>query len=82
MNLSGKVAFITGGARGIGRGCALELARRGADTAVCDLALSGAAEETVYEVRSLGRRIEFFEADVADRAGVELAIAATVMRLG
>ncbi|MGH9664406.1 MAG: SDR family NAD(P)-dependent oxidoreductase [Bryobacteraceae bacterium] len=82
MNLSGRVTFITGGARGIGRGCALELARRGADIAVCDLALSGAAEETVYEVRSLGRQIEFFEADVADRAGVDRAIAATVMRLG
>lgn len=82
MSLSGKVAFITGGARGIGRGCALELAARGADVAICDFELSDNAQETLASVRALGRRAEFFAADVANRAAVEAAFAGIVERLG
>ena len=81
-DLSGKIAFITGGARGIGRGCAVELARRGAGIAICDFRMSAAVEETLSEVRSLGRPVEFFVADVADRAAVEHAFAGTIERFG
>ena len=65
-----KVAIVTGGARGIGRGCALELARHGFDIALVDL-LASEMERTKGELEALGRRASCHEADVADfaRAG-------------
>jgi NAD(P)-dependent dehydrogenase (short-subunit alcohol dehydrogenase family) len=45
MKLSGKKALVTGGARGIGRGCALELARAGADVVINDLRSSDLAPQ-------------------------------------
>jgi glucose 1-dehydrogenase len=68
MNLSGKIAFITGGARGIGKGCALELARAGADIAINDRERSADAEETIAEIKALGRRCELFEGDAFQQA--------------
>ncbi|WP_376087534.1 SDR family NAD(P)-dependent oxidoreductase [Roseomonas sp. CCTCC AB2023176] len=62
-----KVAIVTGGARGIGRGCALALARRGLDIALVDL-LAPEMERTAGEIEALGRRALQFEADVADFA--------------
>jgi glucose 1-dehydrogenase len=82
MSLHGKVAFITGGARGIGRGCAVELAREGASIAFCDMRQSDDVDETRAAIAALGRRAEFFLADVADRPAIEKAIAGTVERLG
>jgi 3-oxoacyl-[acyl-carrier protein] reductase len=64
-----KVAIVTGGARGIGRGCALELAARGYDIALVDL-LEAEMKRTAGEIEALGRRALAYEADVAlfDRA--------------
>ena len=59
-----KVAIVTGGARGIGRGCALELARQGFDIALVDL-LVPEMERTKGELDALGRRATCHEADVA-----------------
>ena len=56
MRLLGKTALVTGAARGIGRGCALELARAGADVAINDRERNDQAEATVAEIRALGRR--------------------------
>jgi glucose 1-dehydrogenase len=56
MSLSGKKAFVTGAARGIGRGCALELARVGADVAVNDREQTAQAEATVAAIKALGRQ--------------------------
>lgn len=92
---AGKVAFITGGARGQGRSHALRLAREGADIALVDLGSAGSVEDPHYntptshklkrtrdEVRALGRRCESFEVDVRDFEGLNLAAEATVARLG
>jgi 3-oxoacyl-[acyl-carrier protein] reductase len=64
-----RVAIVTGGARGIGRGCALELAQRGFDIALVDL-LVPEMERTAGEIRERGRHALTFEADVSrfDRA--------------
>jgi 3-oxoacyl-[acyl-carrier protein] reductase len=50
-----KTAIVTGGARGIGRGCALELAARGYDIALVDL-LEPEMKRTAGEIEALGRK--------------------------
>jgi len=104
IDLSGRVAFVTGGSRGLGRADALTLARAGADVVVADLlveselseetdrygALATVArqqglvhtEETVAEIREMGRRALAVRCDVTDRAQVDAAVARTVEELG
>ena len=60
----GKVAIITGGARGIGRACALTLARAGYDIALVDL-LGPELKRTADEIRGVGREAMTFEADTS-----------------
>jgi NAD(P)-dependent dehydrogenase (short-subunit alcohol dehydrogenase family) len=71
-------AIVTGGGRGIGRGCALELAARGADIALVDLIPEDLAR-TSAEIAALGRQALCFEADVADHARAA-EVVASVMR--
>lgn len=63
MKLQGKVALVTGGARGIGREIALLFAREGADIAICDVNRE-VALSTQKEIEALGRRAMSFETDV------------------
>jgi glucose 1-dehydrogenase len=82
MKLSGKVALVTGAGRGIGREIAIELARQGADVAICDLHRREGAGSTGTAVEQEGRRALFFEADVADRAAMSKVVEETAARLG
>jgi glucose 1-dehydrogenase len=82
MKLLGKQALVTGAARGIGRGCALELARAGADVAVNDRGRTELAESVLEEIRGLGRRAVLAEGDVFDRTGCEQVVAKTLEALG
>lgn len=82
MELTGKVALVTGGNRGIGRGCALELAREGADVAINYRQHRDEAESVAEEVRAMGRRALVVQADVADRKRDEEMVAETVAELG
>lgn len=63
MNLSGKIALVTGGTRGIGAATALALARDGADVAIASRRLDDEARGTRDGVVGLGRRCELIEAD-------------------
>jgi 3-oxoacyl-[acyl-carrier protein] reductase len=65
--LNGKIALVTGAGRGIGRAIALTLAEYGADVAVNYSGSKSAAEETVSEIRALGRRGIAVCADVSDK---------------
>lgn len=68
MNLTGKAALITGGAKRIGRTTALELARRGCDIAIHYHTSQFDAEETARLVEAEGRRAVLLRADLADPA--------------
>jgi meso-butanediol dehydrogenase/(S,S)-butanediol dehydrogenase/diacetyl reductase len=81
MSLAGKVALITGGGQGIGRGIALRLARDGADIAIVDVKDDKAAS-VADEVRALGRKATIFRADVGDRAQVHAAVDHAESELG
>jgi 3-oxoacyl-[acyl-carrier protein] reductase len=78
-DLRGHVALVTGGARGIGRECALVLARAGADVAVADLQATAGAEEGI---RALGRRALGLRLDVTDGGAVRQAVRRVADELG
>ena len=82
IDLSGKVALITGSSRGIGRGCAVEMARAGADIAINYRSHADEAEEVAGQVRGLGRRAGVYGADVSDRGQVDAMVAGAVGDLG
>ena len=81
-DLANKVAVVTGGARGIGAATAVELARCGADVAICDMRPETEAEDVLRQIRDFGSRALFCQGDVADRAAMERTIEDTVNRLG
>ncbi len=65
VDLHGKVALITGGGSGIGRGLALQMARRGASVTVVDLNGTGAAA-VAEEIKALGIQSLDYQVDVRD----------------
>jgi glucose 1-dehydrogenase len=82
MKLFGKTALITGAARGIGRGCALELARAGADVAINDRQPSEHTVSLVAEIESLGRRTVLVDGDSFERASCEDIVTRAITALG
>jgi (+)-trans-carveol dehydrogenase len=91
--VEGKVAFVTGAARGQGRSHALRLAQEGADIIAVDIASQigtvpyamatpGDLEETVKEVEALDRRIVATQADVRDPGSLSRALSDGVAELG
>ena len=63
--LEGKVALITGAARGIGKAIALKFASEGADIAFTDLVINEAAEETVKEIEAFGHKVKAYASNAA-----------------
>lgn len=93
--LSGKVALVTGAARAIGRACAVELARKGADVVVMDIANPNAfpylnypmaSQQDLAETKSLveaeGRRCVSIQGDVRDTAQMRSIVARSISELG
>lgn len=71
IDLSNRVALVTGGSRGIGRACALRLAEAGADVVVNYITSSAAAKEVVEEISRMGRRAAAVRADVSEKEDVD-----------
>lgn len=69
--LEGKVALVTGAARGIGKAICLKFASEGADIAFTDLVINEAAEETVKEIEAFGHKVRAYASNAADFAQTE-----------
>ena len=80
--LEGKVAFITGAARGQGRSHAVRLAEEGADIIAVDIGSPTHLGQTIKEVEALDRRIVASQADVRDYAALKAALDDGVGLLG
>ncbi|WP_425005399.1 acetoin reductase [Mycolicibacterium sp. S3B2] len=81
MALDGRVALVTGAARGIGRGIALRLARDGAAVALVDTRADG-IEHVAGEITEIGSKATTFVADVSDRRQVFAAVDHAAAALG
>jgi len=85
---AGKVAFVTGASRGVGKAIALTLARNGCDVVVAaktvapDPRLPGTIGETAREIEALGRRALALAVDVRDDDAVERSVKAALDQLG
>ena len=77
-----KVALITGASRGIGRACAVALAKRGYDIAVNYNSNDAKAKEVVDEITSLGRKAVAYKADTADLNAVKQMFRDVVKEFG
>ena len=73
--MSEKLALVTGGSRGIGKACALELAKCGYDIVINYAGNTEAANKTIEEIKALGVEAEAFKFDVSNQAEVEENIA-------
>jgi len=83
MNLSGKVAIVTGSARGIGRAIAVKLAEVGADIVVNDItAASESLESAATEIRALNRKVMSVTADVSSKDDVNRMVEAAANAFG
>lgn len=80
LNLTGKVAVITGGGSGIGLGVAQLLSAYGAAVAIVDV--SDKAEEAAQEMRDAGRQAAFFKCDVTNEENVIATVKAIVDKFG
>ena len=81
--LEGKVAFITGGASGIGRGTAKRFAQEGARVMLADVEPQGEeGTAAVREIEQAGGQAQFIVCDVSDAASVQNAIKQTVQQYG
>lgn len=81
FDLNGRVAIVTGAARGIGQAIALKLAEGGCDVAVCDLKAEW-LDETKAKIEELGRKALAIGVDVGDTAQVDATVAEVQKEFG
>ena len=74
MSEDKKVALVTGASRGIGKACAIELAKAGYDVAVSYAGNEEAANKTVGELKDLGVKAKAYKFDVSDKEACAKAV--------
>ena len=67
----GKVALVTGGSRGIGKSCAIELAKAGYDIAITYVGNDEAAQQTLKEIEELGVKTKSYKFDISDKTAAK-----------
>lgn len=77
-----KIALVTGGSRGIGKACAIELAKAGCDVVITYAGNVDAANQTVEELKALGSDTEAYKFDVSNQAEVDENIAKIIEKYG
>lgn len=82
MNLTGKVALVTGASRGIGQATAIDLAKAGADIVVNFIGNEAVAQETVEAIEALGRKAIKIKADVGNADEVQAMVDEAVAAFG
>jgi 3-oxoacyl-[acyl-carrier protein] reductase len=82
FDLTGKVALVTGGSRGIGRAASLALAERGAHVVINYVSNEAAAREVADVIQRAGGKAEIVQFDVGSGADAEKAVAEVGKRLG
>jgi 3-oxoacyl-[acyl-carrier protein] reductase len=82
IDLTGKVALVTGGSRGIGKAIVVRLATQGADVAFSYRGNQAAAQATVAEVEALGRKALAVQADAKEQDGAEALVKAVLDAFG
>lgn len=82
IDLNGKVAIVTGSSRGIGKGCAIEMAKCGANIAVNYRSHSEDAHDVAKSIRSFGSDAIVVQGDVSDRRSVDNLVEETISRFG
>jgi len=82
QNLSGRIALVTGGGRGIGKAISLALAGAGCDVAVNYVSREADAQATADAIRAIGRRSLVVQADVSRSADVAALVSAVESGLG
>ena len=82
MNLTGKVALVTGASRGIGQATAIDLAEAGADVVVNFIGNEAVAQETVEKIEALGRKAIKIKADVGNAEEVQAMVDEAVAVFG
>ncbi len=81
MDLSDQVAVVTGAGQGIGKACALAMAKAGSDVAVVDINAES-AKETAAEIAALGRRSLALRADLGSVSDIDRMVAETIASFG
>ena len=82
MRLKDRIALVTGGRRGIGRGIVKAFAAEGAQVAIVYRGSQPAADELVHEIKQAGGTAFAFQADVADHAAVTACVERVVRKSG
>src|SRR4051794_13322205 len=82
MQVSGKIALVTGAQQGIGAAIAGALAEAGADIAMTWLDNDNAAQAVAARIRQAGRRVHLIQADVEQLADIERMVTETTDTLG
>ena len=82
MSLEGRVAMVTGGGRGIGKGISMALAEEGASVAIIYRRDEEAARQTAGEIEALGSKAAIYGADVTDYEAIKRAVDEAVRTFG
>ena len=80
--LKDKIVFVTGASRGIGKAIALEMAKNGADVAICYSSDGEAAEAVCTEIHALGRDAQAYRCDVSDYQQCSDTVKAAIAHFG